>query len=156
MGDVPADPVAAIEEGLATLGTEYQDAFAQAGDELALREAYAHVLGKKKGALTKVLALMRHVPGPDRPKVGAKVNTFKQGVEDAFAERLSALEAAARDADLNARPWDLTLPGRLPTGRGHLHPVMQTQDDLLAIFRDLGFEVVPGPDGTEAWLRKYC
>ncbi|HHH28729.1 MAG TPA: phenylalanine--tRNA ligase subunit alpha [Polyangiaceae bacterium] len=146
MGDVPADPVAAIEEGLATLGTEYQDAFAQAADELALREAYARVLGKKKGALTKVLTLMRHVPGPDRPKVGAKVNTFKQGVEEAFAERLSALEAAARDAELNARPWDLTLPGRLPTGRGHLHPVMQTQDDLLAIFRDLGFEVVPGPE----------
>jgi len=146
MADVPEDPVAAIEEGLATLGTEYQDAFRAAQDELALREAYAEVLGKKKGSLTKVLALMRHVPGPDRPKVGAKVNTFKRGVEEAFAARLAELEAAARDAELNARPWDLTLPGRLPTGRGHLHPVMQTMDDLLAIFRDLGFEVVPGPE----------
>jgi phenylalanyl-tRNA synthetase alpha chain len=144
--DAPDDPVQAIEEGLTALGTAYVDSFAAAGDEQSLRTAQAAILGKKKGALTKVLALMRHVPGPNRREVGAKVNTFKQGVEAAFAARLAELAEQARAAELDALPFDLTLPGRLPAGRGHLHPVLQTLDDLLAIFRDLGFEVVPGPE----------
>ncbi|MEZ4447543.1 MAG: phenylalanine--tRNA ligase subunit alpha [Polyangiaceae bacterium] len=146
MASAPDDPVRAIEDGLAALGTAYQDAFSAAVDERALREAYAGIVGKKKGALTNIMALMRHVGAADRPGVGAKVNEFKQGVEGAFAARLEALEQAARRAELDALPWDLTLPARMPTGRGHLHPVRSTADDLLRIFRDLGFEVVPGPE----------
>lgn len=143
---MPENPAQAIEDGLAALGTAYQDAFAAAADEPALREAYAEVLGKKKGALTKVLALMRHVSAEERPRVGAKVNTFKQQVERSLEQHLGRLADATRNADLEARPWDLSLPGRLSLGRGHLHPVHQTRDDLLVVFRDLGFEVVPGPE----------
>ena len=144
--NAPEDPVAAIEQGLADLGETYRETFAAAADEVSLRDAYAAILGKKKGALTKVMALMRHVPGPSRRDVGTKVNTFKQGVEDAFNGRLDALARAVRKADLEAPPFDLTLPGRLPMRRGHLHPVLQTRDDLLRIFRDLGFEVVDAPE----------
>jgi len=146
-----ADSVIAIEEGLAALGTRYRDAFAGAADEQALRDAQAAVLGKKKGELTRVMALMRDVPKEARPEVGAKVNTFKQGVQEAFQARLQEMAQEARSADLNASPFDLSLPGRLELGRGHLHPVHQTRDDLLTIFRDLGFEVVAGPEvETEA------
>lgn len=141
----PSDPVAAIVDGLARLGTEYQGAFEAAGDEHALREAHAKILGKR-GSLTKVLALMRHVPKAERPRVGAEVNGFKQGVEQAFATRLEQLGALERQKDLNAPPHDLSLPGRQWATRGHLHPVMQTREDLLEIFRDLGFEVVAGPE----------
>ncbi len=143
---VPDDPAKAIEDGLAALGTAYQDNFAGAADEPALREAYANVLGKKKGELTKVLSLMRHVPADARRDIGAKVNTFKKQVEEALAKHLKRLADAARQADLDARPFDLSLPGRLSLGRGHLHPVRQTRDDLLMVFRDLGFEVVSGPE----------
>jgi phenylalanyl-tRNA synthetase alpha chain len=140
-----ADPIRAIEEGLARLGTAFHDAFAAAETEQALRNEHAKVLGKK-GDLTAVLALMRHVPAGDRPKAGAAVNTFKDEVEKAFAERLTAISRAARDAELNARPFDLSLPGRLELERGHAHPIHQVRDDLLAIFRDLGFAVADGPE----------
>ena len=92
------------------------------------------------------MALMRHVPPESRREVGAKVNAFKQGVQEAFQARLDEMARQAREADLNAQPLDLSLPGRLELGSGHLHPVNQTRDDLLQIFRDLGFEVVPGPE----------
>ncbi len=140
-----SDPIQAIDEGLAALGDRYRGAFANAANEVALRDAYAAVLGKK-GALTRVMARMRDVPGPARRQVGTKVNAFKQGVETAFQTRLDSIVAAARHAELSARPFDLTLPGRVPSGRGHLHPVLQTRDHLLALFRDLGFEVVDGPE----------
>ena len=145
------NPVQAIENGLAQLGTRFRDSFAAAADETALRDAYAQVLGKKKGELTRVMALMRHVPGDCRRDVGTKVNAFKRDVETAFNARLVEMAESARSAELSARPYDLTLPGRLLTGRGSYHPITQTRDELLTIFRDLGFEVVPGPEvETEA------
>jgi phenylalanyl-tRNA synthetase alpha chain len=139
------DPVQAIERGLDALGTRFRDAFAGAPTEQALRAEHAKVLGKK-GELTAVLALMRDVPGSHRPAVGARVNAFKEEVEAAFAERLRSLGRAAREAELAARPFDLTLPGRLELGRGHAHPISQVRADLLAIFRDLGFLVASGPE----------
>jgi phenylalanyl-tRNA synthetase alpha chain len=141
-----ADAALAIEQGLAALGDRYRDSFAAAANEPALRDAYAQILGKKKGELTRVMALMRDVSAADRPRIGARMNEFKQGVERAFAARLEALGEAARRADLEGPAVDLSLPGRVPHRRGHLHPVLATRDDLLVIFRDLGFEVVPGPE----------
>jgi len=141
----PSDPIRAIDEGLAHLGTRFRDAFAAATTEQALRLEHAKVLGKK-GELTAVLSLMRHVPSTDRPAAGAKVNTFKEEVEAAFEARLRELNHAARAAELNARPFDLSLPGRLEIDRGHAHPIHQVRDDLLAIFRDLGFAIAEGPE----------
>jgi phenylalanyl-tRNA synthetase alpha chain len=139
----PADPVRAIDEGLAALGTRFRDAFGVAKTEAALRLEHARVLGRK-GELTAVLALMRHVPAESRPAVGAKVNAFKEDVETTFAQRLRNLSRATRDAELQARPFDLTLPGRLELSRGHAHPIAQVTDELLSIFRDLGFVVASG------------
>jgi phenylalanyl-tRNA synthetase alpha chain len=135
----------AIDEGLAALGERFRDAFAAATTELALRAEHARVLGKK-GDLTAILALMRNVPAADRPAAGARVNAFKDQVEAAFAERLAAIAAAGRKAELEARPFDLSLPGRLALGTGHQHPIAVVRDDLLDIFRDLGFVVASGPE----------
>ncbi len=138
-------PTKAIDEGLANLGTRFRSAFAKATTEQALRLEHAKVLGKK-GELTAVLALMRNVPAADRPAAGAKVNAFKDDVEASFQARLRTLAREARAAELRARPFDLTLPGRLELERGHAHPILQVRDDLLAIFRDLGFVVAGGPE----------
>jgi phenylalanyl-tRNA synthetase alpha chain len=140
-----SDPVKAIDEGLARLGQSFRSAFVQATNEQTLRAEYAKVLGKK-GDLTAVLALMRNVPPAEKGAAGAKVNAFKDEVESVFEGCLRALHRAAREADLRARPFDLTLPGRLELGRGHAHPILAVRDDLLAIFRDLGFVVAHGPE----------
>ncbi len=137
--------VTAIENGLAALGTRFRDAFAAATTEQTLRAEHAKVLGKK-GELTAVLSMLRNVPPADKPGVGARINTFKEQVESAFEERLRAIHQEARQAELSAQPFDLTLPGRTELGRGHLHPVAQTRDALLAIFRDLGFAIGAGPE----------
>lgn len=137
--------VKSIENGLAALGTRFRDAFAAAGTESALRAEHAKILGKK-GELTSVLGLLRSVPAADRPAVGARINVFKDEVERTFEDRLRAIHREARQAELAARPFDLTLPGRTELGRGHLHPVVQTRDALLSIFRDLGFSTGTGPE----------
>lgn len=139
------NPTLEIEEGLSKLGTSFREAFAQATTEPQLRESYARVLGKK-GELTALLKRMGQVPAEDRKKIGEKVNALKADVEKAFEARLREIASAAREAELNARPFDLTLPGRVPAPRGHVHPIIQVRDDILAIFQDLGFVVAAGPE----------
>jgi phenylalanyl-tRNA synthetase alpha chain len=139
------DPVKAIEEGLEALGTRYRDAFAAASSEPTLRVEHAHVLGKK-GELTAILALMRHVPGDKKAAAGSRVNAFKNEVEAAFEARLREIARAAREAELRGLPFDLSLPGRTEVGRGHFHTIAQVRDELLAIFRDLGFVAEAGPE----------
>jgi phenylalanyl-tRNA synthetase alpha chain len=134
-----------IEEALKEFGREYAARFDAAATVQELRDARALVLGKK-GTLTDILKQMGKLPPEDRKRIGEQVNALKQAVESSFEARLVALGRAARDAELNARPFDLTLPGRVPTPRGHLHPLTQVRDDVLAIFRDLGFLVVDGPE----------
>ncbi len=138
------DPTKALEESLDSFGREYERAFADAPTEQALRDEKARLLGKK-GALTEALKLMGKVPPADRKRIGERVNGEKSAVEGAFDARLRQLHAEARARELSARPLDLSLPGRAPI-RGHRHPISLVTDDLLAIFRDLGFIVVEGPE----------
>ena len=140
-----SDAARAIDEGLAALSTDFEAAFARAESEPALRNEQARVLGKK-GALTAILGLLRDVPASEKREVGARVNVFKERVEAAFEARLRALHRAARDADLAAPPFDLSLPGRGALGRGHAHPLVEVREELLSIFRDLGFVEVPAPE----------
>lgn len=141
MSDVGAE----IVRGLEALGERFRAEFAAAENEQALRQVRADVLGKK-GELTRLLKLMAGVPGEQRRAIGEQVNTAKRQVEEAFEQRLAALERAARAADLNASPLDLTLPGRVPAPRGHLHPVTQVLDEILDIFASLGFQIEWGPE----------
>ena len=135
----------AIDAALEGFGRDYLARFSAASTEQELRDAKATVLGKK-GALTEILKQMGKVAPEERKRLGERVNALKAEAEAAFASRLAALAAALRDAELRARPYDLTLPGRVPTPRGHLHPLTQVTEDVLAIFADLGFRAVEGPE----------
>ncbi len=139
---------AQIDQSLATLRAAFSPRFeaaAGAGGEPALREENAKILGKK-GELTAILKQMGTVPGDARKRIGEKVNLLKQEVEARFEALIKTLAASKRDAELNALPFDLTLPGRAPTPRGHRHPVSSVREEVLDIFASLGFAVHDGPE----------
>lgn len=140
-----ADAGTRIIEGLAALGKRFEEAFASAPTELELRNARAALLGKK-GELTSLLKLMPSVAANERREVGERVNAVRVEVEAAFERRLKELAQTARAAELTAPPHDLTLPGRAPCPRGHLHPLTQMMDRVLDIFGELGFQVAWGPE----------
>jgi phenylalanyl-tRNA synthetase alpha chain len=89
---------------------------------------------------------MREVPKELKKLFGERVNLWKTEVEHAFEARLAELAKERLRADLEGRPHDLSLPGRLSLGRGHPHPVLTVRADLLTIFRDLGFQIAEGPE----------
>ncbi len=139
-----SDASVEIISGLESLPQTYAARFARAASEQDLREARAAALGKK-GELTLLLRSLGRVAADQRRALGERANAVKAEIEETFEARLQELLRAERELDLRAERYDLTLPGRMPAGRGHLHPVRQVLDEILDIFRSLGFEIAWGP-----------
>jgi phenylalanyl-tRNA synthetase alpha chain len=137
-------PTSAIEAQLNELEANAQQQIAGATASAQLEEVRRTLLGKK-GELTQLLRGMGGLSPEERPRVGQFVNEAKQRLETALNERAEELMRAARNAALAAETIDVTLPmPELPFGRRH--PLTQTQDDIVRIFSNLGYEVVEGPE----------
>src|ERR1700722_15409436 len=139
----PAD--SPMIRSLETLRTTFRARFEGADTEQALRNENAKILGKK-GELTAILNQMREVPATERKAVGELVNALRKDVETAFDERLGAIKRGRRDAELNAPPFDLTLPARLQGPLGHAHPISIVRDEIVDVLVSLGFAVHDGPE----------
>lgn len=143
-----ADDTAAatIDRALTDLREGFSGRFRAAATEQALRDENAKILGKK-GELTAVLKELGKAPPSERKAIGERVNALKQEVEAGFDARLGEIRAAERAAELDAPPFDLTLPARLPVAApGHRHPISRVREDVIAVFRQLGFAVFDGPE----------
>ena len=76
---------------------------------------------------------------------GAALNKVKEAVAAAIEARKAGLHDAELEVRLATECFDVTLPARhQPQGR--LHPFSQVMDEIAAIFADMGFSVVEGPD----------
>ena len=140
MSDAGDEVLAALEG----LGGQFEAAFAAAHDEQALRHANAQFVGAS-GSLTVLLKRMREVPKDKKREVGQAANALKQRIAAQFDARLEAIAKAALEAELTGPALDPTLPGRgQPAGK--LHAITRVMNDLIDIFRDIGFEVADGPE----------
>ena len=117
----------------------------EAQDEAALEAVRVRYLGRKDGELTTRMKAVSALPAADRPAAGAALNTAKNEIEAALAERERVLRGATLDRNLAGGALDLTLPGR-PVRLGRLHPISRTIRDISRIFLGMGFESVEGPE----------
>ena len=134
---------------LGQLETELLQSVRSAADLAALEGVRVAALGKtgSVSALLKTLGAM----SPDERKLrGPEINSLRDRVASAIAERKTALEAQALEQQLASERLDLSLPPP-PRRRGSVHPTMQVMDELIAVFADMGFAVAEGPDIEDDW-----
>jgi phenylalanyl-tRNA synthetase alpha chain len=107
------------------------------------------VLGRKSGVLTAALKTLAARPVEERKAYGAALNRLKVLFEVAFDARAAALEAERRRRETVG--VDLTMPGR---GRwvGAEHPVTKVVDEIVGLFRELGFAIATGPEVETEWF----
>ncbi|HEU4763020.1 MAG TPA: phenylalanine--tRNA ligase subunit alpha [Gemmatimonadales bacterium] len=117
-------------------------------DAAQLEAEETAVLGRKNGALTALLRQLPSLGEDERRRVGQAANHLKAQFEVAFAERRAELARAKDQAEQAG--LDLTMPGRA-RWVGGLHPVTQVLDEILGIFRELGFVRVVGPEAETEW-----
>jgi len=116
---------------------------AAGGDEAAIEGLRVRYLGRK-GELTTVMRQMRDVPPDERPAMGALLNQIKDEIEARLGDALALARSGVR-ATRAAERLDVTEPGRRPV-LGRLHPLVQTMDEIVDVFRSLGFSVAEGPE----------
>jgi phenylalanyl-tRNA synthetase alpha chain len=109
------------------------------------------VKGRLNAAINdRVTALQRALgalPPADRREAGQLFNGLKTGaIEPALAD-FQSRQAAARQTGERV---DLTMPARAQW-RGAKHPVTLVTEEIVAIFRELGFTVAGGPEAEQRW-----
>ncbi len=121
-----------------------RQACAQAESVQDLNEVRIKVLGKK-GQLTQVLRSMGGLDPEERPRFGKLVNEIRDELETALMGREAELFASEEKRRLMAESLDISLPGRIKT-RGTLHPVTRIINETKAIFLQMGYLIVEGPE----------
>ena len=103
-------------------------------------------VARKNGLLTQINDLwLKAAPGPSKREVGQRVNELKKRVEDLVDGTLAKSRTGTSDSLLASDRIDITLPGiRRPIGSEH--PVIRTMNEIVGVFRNLGYSVEEGPE----------
>ncbi len=136
-----------LVEDLQRLESQALQAVAEAATPDALEEVRITFLGRKDGRISSILRRLGELDPEERPRVGAEANRIKSRLQDALSEREGTLE---RDGEGDEGGLDLTLPARRPW-QGGRHPVTRVIDELVEIFRGLGFTRARGPEVETEW-----
>lgn len=122
---------------------------ADAGDLKALEAVRVDALGKK-GRITGQMKNLGGMEPDARKTLGQSLNALKDEIAAAIDARKAAMEDAELDARLAQERVDVTLPPRAsPMGR--IHPLSQAMEEGAAIFGEMGFNVVEGPEIETDW-----
>ena len=113
--------------------------------DLADLERYRVGYLGKKGQLTQHLKQLGTLSAEERPKAGQIINQAKQQLQALLGQRKAELEMLQLSEQLLKEEIDITLPAR-GQQRGALHPVSQTLREIESLFRQIGFDVVSGPE----------
>ncbi len=111
----------------------------------ALDEWDTRYLGRNKGELKNLSAIMPRLSKEERPVVGQRINAVKADLEHQLTAKRDLLEQRELLQALEQERLDVTLPGRtLPVG--HSNPLSQVIWEVTRIFADMGFHTVQGPE----------
>ena len=119
---------------------ELQAANAEAVE--ALRIKYL----RKKGAVSQLMADFRNVAADQKKAIGMAINELK----NLATEKINALKEATELADDTNDDFDLTRTAS-PVRLGTRHPLSLVRDEIISIFRRLGFAVAQGPEIEDDW-----
>jgi phenylalanyl-tRNA synthetase alpha chain len=124
-------------------------AFNGASTAEELETARIRFLGDRSGQLRTLQQALGQLPKEERPNAGRLFNDAKSAVNGAFEQR--STEIRSREAAVRrSSPSDLTMPAR-HVWRGAKHPVTLVIEEIVEIFRELGFTVALGPLVETEW-----
>lgn len=110
-----------------------------------LEEFRVRLFGKK-GELTLLFEQFKEVAPQDKKVIGQEINVLKNLALTKIKETHELLKKSAQvDTSL-----DLTLPGD-PIGLGSRHPVSLARNQIIDIFKRLGFVISTGPEIEDDW-----
>ncbi len=138
-----------LREALEKLRTAAVKDVLAASDAAELDRVQVHYLGRK-GELTTRLKEIAALPEKERKAAGEMANRIKADVEKEIARKEAGFTLAAAAALADTEWIDVTAPGT-PVPEGHLHLSTQAIQEIVGIFRRLGFTRVRYPEVDWDW-----
>lgn len=133
-----------MQEKLQNIEKEATQQIKSAKSLMDLENIRVNYLGKK-GLLTEILKGMKDIPREERPIIGQLVNQVKENISNELNIMKEALRAKELELKLASEFIDITLPGRRPIP-GKKHPLTQIANEIVNIFRGMGFQIADGPE----------
>ena len=99
----------------------------------------------KKGEVTSLLKSLGALSSEERPAAGQAVNRARKEIEELLADKKIVIQGEDTELNLKSQVADISLPG-VEQVRGTRHPVIQVMNEMLDIFRGMGFTVRQGPE----------
>lgn len=99
-----------------------------------------------KGKLKDLFAFMKDIPNEKKKDFGQLVNEIKLTAEQKVNEAKATAEGGKKDNE----DEDLTVPG-MPYEIGTRHPINIVKNEMIEIFKRLGFVVEEGPEIEDDW-----
>jgi phenylalanyl-tRNA synthetase alpha chain len=99
-----------------------------------------------KGLVKQIMGEMKNVPNDQKKEFGQILNAFKIVAE----EKMVQLQEALGDSGEQGAKFDFTLPGDTVTV-GTRHPLNLVRNQMVSIFKRLGFAVAEGPEVEDDW-----
>jgi phenylalanyl-tRNA synthetase alpha chain len=146
---------AALDKAVDQAESALKDESSQIRSEADWKAFRDRWMARKNGVLTQINDLwLKAAPKESKRDVGQKVNELKTKVTGVVeSRRVKEIRLAARDSfefrdsvSVEGTPrLDITLPGiRRPLGAEH--PVIKTMNEIVSVFRNLGYSVEEGPE----------
>ncbi len=133
-----------MQDKLKIIQTEALEQLASAKTLSEVDNVRIKYLGKK-GILTDILKGMKDVPPEERPVIGQLANEVKEIISNELDKAIEAMKIKEYEAKLASEFIDITLPGRRHIV-GKKHPITQVTEEIVEIFKGMGFQVADGPE----------
>jgi phenylalanyl-tRNA synthetase alpha chain len=118
-----------------------------ASDARALEAVKNRYLGRK-GEIAALFGEMAALSPDEKKKAGAMLNELKISLVAAVNEKSSSFPGGP--AQVKENNFDVTLPGKR-IKRGSINILTQVMDELLSIFRSMGYVTAQGPEIETAY-----
>jgi len=100
-----------------------------------------------KGLLKDLFGAIKDIPNEQKKEFGQLVNQIKQSAEEKVKEAKSLGKSNKKQ---EASKLDLTAPG-VPYEVGSRHPLSLVKNEMIEIFKRIGFVVEDGPEIEDDW-----
>lgn len=114
-------------------------------DALKVEEFRIRFLGKK-GVMGELFARFKDVPGPEKKEIGQLLNKLKTTAEN----RIEELKSSSGQTIAETSGLDLTRPAKA-VNIGARHPISVVMNQIIGIFKRIGFTVSEGPEMEDDW-----
>lgn len=124
------------------LKTQIKEEIQKVNSQEALEEFRLKYLGRK-GVLAQLTGSIPTLPPQERGEFGRNVNILKGELLSVIEERHKSISTKQQE---EAKAFvDISMPG-ISCNPGHLHIITQTINEICAVFNNMGFAIVEGPE----------